>query len=203
MENHNTDCWTPLRRNLREWFERNAPSLGELYEGAVFMVYSDNFPGRVRFVAHAVREIGNRLPDIVAGREGRPRLEYKNRLDNIQQSWERAGFPLDGSIPAKVVQDSNLLPSGHIPVPLNLFQQIANLIRDHASVRETRKQSTERLLKALVPNSCESEAFLMLQIEKWLEILDWFMSQVHESPDKQDWNDAEMHDELRKRFETF
>ena len=58
--------WTPRRVDLRSWLQRNAPSLGELYVGAVLLVFGRPIPGRVRFVAHAVREIRNRLPDVVS-----------------------------------------------------------------------------------------------------------------------------------------
>jgi hypothetical protein len=50
-------CWTPRRRELREWLRRNAPSLAELYEGAVSLLFDVPIPGYTRFVAHAVREI--------------------------------------------------------------------------------------------------------------------------------------------------
>ncbi|MBN2413960.1 hypothetical protein JXQ31_19960 [candidate division KSB1 bacterium] len=60
--------WTKERLDLKAWFQRNAPSLGELYEGVLKLLYTDEkIPGWTRFVAHAIREIGNRLPDIVIG----------------------------------------------------------------------------------------------------------------------------------------
>src|SRR5438094_3789110 len=42
-------CWTPTRLGLRAWLQRNAPSLAELYEGAVRLMYESPLPGRVRF----------------------------------------------------------------------------------------------------------------------------------------------------------
>jgi len=44
--------WTEARLELRAWFQRNAFSLGELYEGALRMLFDSQFPGRTRFVAH-------------------------------------------------------------------------------------------------------------------------------------------------------
>ena len=43
----------------------HAPHLGELYEGALKIISEENFPGYAIFIAHAVREIKNRLPDIM------------------------------------------------------------------------------------------------------------------------------------------
>src|SRR5579862_3363825 len=76
-------CWTSDRNEIRDWLDHKAPSLAELYAGAVILLYANPLPGRVRFVAHAVREIRNRLPDAVAGPTKNQGLQYKNRLDDI------------------------------------------------------------------------------------------------------------------------
>src|SRR5712691_4920516 len=60
-------CWTAKRRGLLTWLERVAPQLACLYAGAVAMAANHEFPGRVVFVWHAIREIRNRLPDFLAG----------------------------------------------------------------------------------------------------------------------------------------
>jgi hypothetical protein len=59
--------WTHARLELQAWLQRNAASLAELYGGAARLVYDTPLPGRVRFVCHAVREIRNRLPDVLSG----------------------------------------------------------------------------------------------------------------------------------------
>lgn len=77
---HVETYWTEPRQELRAWFQRNAPSLGELYEGALRMFFAPEFPGRVRFVAHAVREIRNRLPDAIAGPKIGGTFQWINKL---------------------------------------------------------------------------------------------------------------------------
>jgi hypothetical protein len=54
------------RRDLVEWFAKNAPSLGQLYVASLRMLDDRDFPGRGYLICHAVREIGNRLPNVVA-----------------------------------------------------------------------------------------------------------------------------------------
>jgi hypothetical protein len=73
--------WTDERTALRDWLIRNAPSLAELHEAAVLMLYAHNplLPGRSRLVAHAVREVRNRLPDAVAGKTVAKQLQYQPR----------------------------------------------------------------------------------------------------------------------------
>lgn len=194
------DCWTPLRRDLRLWFERNAPSLGEFYEGALRMIFSEAFPGRVRFVAHAVREMRNRLPDVIAGPKAGWRVDYKSRLDDIGNLWKRHGLPLDRSTPTRVSEGDALPSNDDIPVPYPVFQKVANLVRDHERARETRSEAARRLFLAIDPNNCVSEATLRPRIENWLNTTEWFVERAHDRGQK----DAEMGgDELKSRFESF
>src|SRR5215831_6935451 len=81
--------WNPARVELRDWFRREAPSLADLYEGAVELLYQRPLPGRIRFISHAAREIGNRLPDYLTGKEIGKRLEYVVRLDAIEGKWNK------------------------------------------------------------------------------------------------------------------
>jgi hypothetical protein len=204
MEVRYPDFWTPLRMDLHLWFERNAPSLGELYKGALNMtfleVFPEAFPGRVRFVAHAVREIRNRLPDIIAGPKAGWRLDYKSRLDDIGNLWKRSGLPFDGSTPTRVSERDALPSNDDIPLPYPVFQEVANLVRDHERARETRSEAARRLFLAIDPNNCVSEAILRPRIENWLKTTEWFVERAHDRGQK----DAEMGgDELKGRFESF
>lgn len=200
MELDALDYWTQRRKDLRLWFARNAPSLGELYEGALEMVFRGHFPGRVRFVAHAVREIRNRLPDVIVGPKTDSSLQYKNRLDEITNIWEKHGLRLDGSTPTRVSEGDALPSNDDIPVPYPVFQRVANLVRDHERTRETRSKAATRLFLAIDPNNRVSEATLRPRIENWLKTTEWFVERAHDRGHK----DAEIGgDELKSRFEGF
>src|SRR5439155_8130691 len=69
---------------LLAWLRRNAPSLAELYEGAVLML-QNRPPAHVRLISHSVREIRNRLPDYVSKVKSGGRLDYTGRIDNINR----------------------------------------------------------------------------------------------------------------------
>ena len=58
---------TSERMALHRWLSRTASHLAPVYLAGVRMVMDESFPGRVYFVAHAMREIRNRLPDAIAG----------------------------------------------------------------------------------------------------------------------------------------
>ncbi|HFC08360.1 MAG TPA: hypothetical protein ENJ54_00670 [Chloroflexi bacterium] len=193
--------WTPLRRELRAWFRKEAPSLGELYEGALAMVFRENFPGRVRFVSHAVREIRNRLPDVIAGPKAEGQFQYKNRLNEILDVWGRHGLPLDGSLPPTEVTLSETLPDRNkIPIPRKVYKKIAKLVSDYERVREKRYETARRLFQAIDPNNSLSEETLRPRIIFWLESTEWFVKRAHE----RGATDAHMGaDELKERFEIF
>ena len=57
--------WQPERSALLGWLENNAPALAPLYSGALALAKLDSFPGRAHFIAHAIREIRNRLPGAI------------------------------------------------------------------------------------------------------------------------------------------
>jgi len=191
--------WTPERKELRAWFQRNAPSLGELYEGALEMVFRD-FPGRVRFVAHAVREIRNRLPDSVAGPREGGSVDYKSRLDAVAQVWEESGLPIDGSSPIQVTETESLPSNQDIALPQRVYEEVARLLADHNRTRETKTAAAARLFEAIDPNNRQAEAVLRPRIKNWIDITEWFVERAHDRAQR----DAEMgSEELRRRFEAF
>ncbi len=200
MEIDAPNYWTQQRKDIRLWFAKNAPSLGELYEGALEMVFKQQFPGRVRFVAHAVREIRNRLPDVIVGSTTSSQLQYKNRLDEIVEAWRRHHLPLDGSLPTKVSVAAPLPSSTDVPLPYEVYAKIAELIRDHVNTRETPREAATRLFQAIDPNNRALESVLRPRIEMWLEITEWFVKRVH---DRGQTDDEMGGGELKERFETF
>jgi hypothetical protein len=192
--------WTQPRLELREWFNRNAPSLGELYEGALRMLYGENnFPGTTRFVAHAVREIRNRLPDVIAGRRGGT-FDWKTKLDELAKDWQRAGFSLDGVIPTEVTAGESV-PSTDVRMPRRLMQNVAILLKDHVEAREKPKEAAIRLFRSISPENNHSlHDSLRPVINQWFEVTEWFVKNVHEGHDQNRNTDLK---ELKKYFELF
>jgi len=172
--------WTEARRELKAWFNRNAPSLGELYEGGLRLLFMGDFPGRTRFVAHTVREIRNRLPDVITGVKTGGMVQYKNKLDVISKDWQKAGFPLDGTIPVSVIIEQGF-PSVDVPVPRMLFDKIAILIKDHVDARERPEEAAFRLFEGIAPENQELRDTLRPIIRQWLDVTEWFQKKAHDS----------------------
>ena len=60
----------------------------------------EDFPGRVHFIAHAVREIRNRLPDAIDGSLVLPKPKYPKYVGKLRRRWVDEGFPVDGAGPS-------------------------------------------------------------------------------------------------------
>lgn len=168
--------WTPDRARLREWLERQAPSLSELYVGCVEMLYLQPVPGFTRFVAHAVREIRNRLPDVVAGREGGgEQFQWKNRLDRLVTVWLDGRLPLEGP----VVSAASTPTTADVSVPPNVFHEVQATLRDHRATRERPQQAAERLWEGLGA-SVQGRRSIIPVINEWLEVTTWFTRHAHD-----------------------
>ncbi len=195
--------WTPGRLELREWFQRHAASLGELYEGAVCLMFGPRLAGRVRFVTHAIREIGNRLPDVMTGRKGDAILQYKVRLDKLSTMWAAAGLPVDGSVPESesIDADTPVPPVAHLQIDRTLFVEIAELVRDHETTRERPEEAAFRMFQAAAPHNQAAREALRPVLKQWVQILRWAVSKAHDS----NRVDAECcsREELDRQFELF
>jgi len=193
--------WTPTRLDLQAWLQRNAPSLAELYEGSVKLIYDVPIPGWVCFVSHAVREIGNRLPEIVSGIKNQSRLDYKTRMDDIARDWEKAGLGVDGSSSGSVFsrESATDMPSDR-EVPQPLWGLITAIVRDHVKTRETTLEAATRLFEGRAPENQKLRDALRPAVLQWLQVKNWFMERAHNSGKVDASYDK---DELRRQFELF
>lgn len=123
--------WTPERAALVRWLDRCAPALVPLYMGALRLTVLDSFPGRVHFIAHAIREICNRLPGALGPEVKRRDAGYGPLTDKIHDQWVAEGLPEDGTprLPDETV------PSASGPrrqeVSVELLESVGRLIADH------------------------------------------------------------------------
>jgi len=197
-KHYNENYWTKQRIELEAWFQRNAPSLGELYEGALIILHTNNFPGRTRFLAHAVREIMNRLPDVIAGVKS-SRIDYVNLLDNIVPHWNEAGFSEDGSVPQNITNGGQL-ESTDILIPRRLFRKISALVKIHVQGREKRFDKVTRLYEAIGPGNQPLGDSLRPIVIQWIGETDWFVGKAHDSGLQ---DNAVYEEELHTHFDLF
>jgi hypothetical protein len=189
--------WTTLRLEIKGWLKRNAPSSEELYVGGLNILYSPKFPGKTRFVAHAVREIANRLPETITGTKSQ-RFEWQNKFDAIIKVWKQVGLPLDGTIP-EPISPEGIAISTEVQMPRRVVQVLAEILSEYSAGRERPVETARRLFEGVDPRNRAAKESLTPIVTQWITVTNWFLKYVHDSglPDPADPN------ELEKQFELF
>lgn len=189
--------WTLKRRNLLQWFNKSARSLGELYEGAVIMIFEVPVPGRVRFVAHAIREICNRLPVEIAGLQNSPRVEYMNMCDTIYNVWNTLPRWTAPDIPA---DDDSATPSKPemVSVPRPLVKLLDGLMIKHERARFRPRDNARQLFQALTTIESHSEGRIDVLTGRWKSIGGAAVGRCHDNGKPDDESDLA---ELRRQLE--
>jgi hypothetical protein len=148
-----------------------------------------------------VREIRNRLPDVVAGRLVGGRLDYVSRMDMVAQEWKNAGFSQDGTLPISD-RGTHTTSTGQpgIPIPTKLFRRIGDLISSHVSTRSKKLDAAYRLYEAIDPDNADMRNTLQPVISQWLDVTEWFMKKTHDSGEDPSSFDEQ---ELQEKFQIF
>jgi hypothetical protein len=138
------------------------------------LLYVRPVAGFTRFVAHGVRDIRNRLPDVVSGRQG-GNFQWKNRLDLLEKAWLDGGLPLEGPVPAAPTR-----PAGEgVHVPVKVFREVQVTLREHGEARERPEQAAVRLWEGL-GSSADDRSAIIPVINEWLEVTGWFQKHAHD-----------------------
>jgi hypothetical protein len=155
--------WTPDRALIHRWMTQHSGELAALYHGAVRLLDGPaDVSSRLRFIAHAVREIRNRLPDAVAPVERR-RLNYNEHVEKLRKSLGSFNWS-DGDSTAG-------------PLPTLSQDLLRELIDAHERVAEANVDAALRLFKTATRSSPGD--LLRPLARDWHEIGEWFMHDVH------------------------
>jgi len=178
----------PRQENILRWLNQRSLGLAELYWAAFRLVNDQVFPARVRLVSHAVREIRNRLPEIVAGHKGGKQFQYKPLLDKLVEEWEKGGLPLDDTITRSTatgeVEEVPIDAFGPLLIPGKLAHDIRHVLRDHKLTREKPREAALRLYETFAPRDEDiREALKPLAEEAWVNVTGWFASKAHQPMD--------------------
>ena len=180
----------PKQGQLLNWFRMNAAPLAEAYDGAIQLLENRNFPGRVHFIAHAVRDIADRLVYVLDPQLPSRRVQYEPELDHIEKLWPNLQTftgPSDGS-----------LPHDSVTIDYRLVTTINSLVTAH---RERRKQPSnyELLFRVLMRHEPTRAGVNQRLVSDFKKMRDWFMALTHlrkQAP-------VVSEDELRTQFGRF
>ena len=144
------ESWrTPERAALVRWLNRCAPALVPLYMGALRLALLDSFPGRVHFIAHAIREICNRLPGALGPKVKRHDAGYEPLTDKIRDQWLAEDLPENGRLR---ISDESVPPASgprRQEVSVELLESVGRLIADHNEAKVNREAREKARFGAL------------------------------------------------------
>ncbi len=128
------------------------------------------FPGRVHFVAHAVRDMADRLVDVLDPQTKGSRVQYENEMDVIVKDWPTME-PMDGSEAGPGVEES-------LAIPIQVARRIDRLVRAH---RDRRKRPTqyELLFRFLMRNEPLHARLNERLVRDFQNTRKWFMDLTH------------------------
>ena len=122
---------TAEQKRVFEWLKEDLDlhMLADAYAGACLLLEAKT-PGYVTFVAHAGRDLMNRLPTEVAGIKS-GRVQYKDLVDELQKEWreEWEGQGLDDG-----AEEGRM-------IPYSVCAKVKTLISEHRSGTERSGQN--------------------------------------------------------------
>lgn len=156
------------RQQLLRWFRATAPSLSDAYAGAVLMIEDVAFPGRLSFVAHAVRDILNRLPEVLDPQVQQPQIDYVQSCDRMLAMWPGLGQ-------LGQVQQQALEP---VLIEYGLAVIIHDLLERHRGSRR-RPSKAELLFRILMRNDPSGGDVNRRLVADLRDTQAWFMRHTH------------------------
>ena len=162
--------WPAKRRELLNWFRANAASLAEAYEGAVVMLLDDRFPGRVHFIAHAVRDISDRLIYVLDPQKPASRVQYEQDVTEIAALWRK---------PEGVDSRTDDLQTEPVTIGSRVAAMIDHLVDAHRR-RSERLSHYELLFRFLMMRNESSSVYVNERLaQDFKKVRQWFMDLTH------------------------
>jgi len=134
------------------------------------MLGDTGFPGRVHFIAHAVRDILDRLPYAMEGAQKGKRVDYACHMDGIVKDWPNIDrFRPHGQCGP---------PAGMVAIEYDLARRIDRLVKEH---RERRKQPSDQelLLRYLMRHEPTGGDPNERVVKTLKAVRNWFMGWAH------------------------
>jgi hypothetical protein len=162
------------QKKIFEWLKEQDECIGRLYEAAVRMVEDDSFPGRNILICHAIREIRNRLPEIVGAKGIIKRADYTKEVEELAGLWKSEGVQ---SVYQKDNEDRE--PVAEYRVSGKFLEQVKRLVNGHIEVKGRKKHNAKQLLMALETENNKWEATLGPVVKLWVDETEWFVERAH------------------------
>lgn len=173
---------------MYEWLKDKLglPVFADAYKGAVFLLCQKP-AGYVSFVAHAGRDLMNRLASTVEGIKSE-QVQYHQHIDKLQDCWQEE-WRLSEDLSPEVVE------KGHF-IPIQVCQKITTLVEDHKSGR-IRSSEADGIFFSTFLDYSDKDRIPSNFLSEWKAAKEWFRSHAHLR--KESFRD-EIDGELSKHF---
>lgn len=172
------------------WLREQAPSLAELYETALSMMYEQFPPARTLLVSHCVRDIATGLPRAIVSSTVKGHLDYAPYVQGIAVSWPAVR-------PQPSSADTPELPP-EMPVPRDAYVAVETLLREHMAASGRFEGNLQALF---AQGDSLALALIAPAVKEFKRTAKWFMHRAHD----RGVVDAQVADEeeLQSYFEAF
>jgi hypothetical protein len=167
----------PQQERIAEWFAKEAPHLGELYKAALRLLEDKAFPGRVHLICHAARDIGNRVPEVIAGRAEFTRIDLTEELDQLAALWLRDSLDRNRS-PQSLVEGA-MNADHEVEISFEVFTHLQILVGHHAQGLSNRTQKAIKMIEAVASENAGRQETLVPLARQWVDLTRWFQGRAH------------------------
>lgn len=164
--------WTAKQFRLRLWLERKGSGLAEAYSAAIELVARGRFTGAGSLLAHALRDLINRLPDAVSGR-GVDWMDAAKALDALRKIWTDENLPLQPPAPP---ESQSIPPEPERRVPNRVFEAMQRTLHEREAARGNRTANAQRLFRDLLGPGVEPNPAVVAQ---WVRLGRWTAANAH------------------------
>jgi len=194
--------WDAQRERIYIWLrDRGGPGFAEAFKGAAMLMHSKP-PAYVRFVCHALRDITNGIPAVIA-KQDRKRVQYPQFVDEILAQWTKESLPRGPILAADVTVEQQV--NGRFEkaiISVELVEMIATLLNEHEQGRARGKGNPLSFLEASIPESAGRPDLLAIPSAQWKTLHTDALHGVHENGEGYDAGDETSCAELFTRFES-
>lgn len=158
------------QQRVYEWLndDLRLPVFAEAYKGAAILL-DQKQAGYISFVAHAGRDLMNRLASDVAGIKS-GRVQYQQHIDTLQNCW-RDEWQFSDDLSTEVAEN------GHL-IPIKVCQIISTLIEEHKSGR-IRSTDANGLFFSTFLDYSDKDKIPVNLLSEWKAAKDWFLGHAH------------------------
>jgi len=138
-------AWSPARRDRRARLAAAASrDLAELYEAAIDMLGDPGRPARMFLLGHCMREIGNRLPNILT-----PELPDSSKqnlaVEQLAEAWRAAGLGV------QIVGSEESTQSPDVSVPRGVAAAIETVVAEYELGHRANYAKGSFLVQGVIP----------------------------------------------------